>query len=189
MLIATYALLTLSVEQKKERSFISRIQQYLHTNAEKPQEIDPARIEAQLDELTQFAESRHQLKVEGCLMPAVRKATREAGALLADLESLSRIGNDMLRSVRKCLGRAFSHGEAQIKHLCQTMDLYCQNLLERLAKEEQELLPLAQRVISSEGWFAIGTTFLSHDAGDDEVSHRPNAAPMRARRRTPAPGI
>jgi hemerythrin-like domain-containing protein len=168
MLIATYALLTLAVEQKKERSFISRIQQYLQTNAGKPQEIDPACIESQLDELTRFAESRHQRKVEGCLMPAVREATREAGPLLADLESLSRVGSDMLRSVRQCLHRAFRHGVAHITLLCRTMDLYCQNLLERLAKEEQELLPLAQRVISNEVWFAIGTMFLSHDAGHDE---------------------
>jgi len=34
----------------------------------------------------------------------------------------------------------------------------------RLAKEEEELLPLAQRVISSEEWFAIAAQFLSLDA-------------------------
>ncbi len=168
MLIATYALTTLSVEQKKERSFISRLQQYLQANAGKPQKIDPARIKSQLDELTRFAESRHQRKVEGCLMPAVRKATREADPLLADLEFLSRVGSDMLRSVHQCLHRVFRHGAAQLAHLCHMMELYCQNLLERLTKEEQELLPLAQRVISSEAWFAIGTTFLSHDAGHEE---------------------
>ena len=165
MLIATYALLTLSIEQKKERSFISRIQQYLQVNAATPQEIDPARIESQLDELSQFAEARHQGKVEAYLMPAVRNATDEAGRLLDDLELLSQAGNDMLRSVRKCLRRAYRHGAAKIELLRRTMDLYCQNLLQRLEKEEQELLPLAQRVMSSEDWFALGAKFLSHDAG------------------------
>lgn len=172
MLIAIYALSTLSIEQKKERSFILRIQQYLKTHAGMPHAIDPVCIESQLDELARFAESRHQRKVEACLMPAVRKATREAGPLLADLASLSRTGSAMLRSVRKCLRRAFRHGGVQIRLLSRSIDLYCQNLLERLAKEEQELLPLAQRVISSEEWFAIGSMFLSHDERD-------YAAPIR----------
>ena len=140
----------------------------MQAHAGKPQKIDPAHIKSQLDELTLFAESRHQRKVEGCLMPAVRKATREADPLLADLEFLSRAGSAMLHSVHQCLQRVFRHGVAQLAHLCHMMDLYCQNLLERLAKEEQELLPLAQRVIPSDAWFAIGTTFLSHDAGHEE---------------------
>lgn len=173
MLIATYALLTLSAEQKKERNFISRILQYLQINAAKPQDIDPAHIESQLNELARFAEARHQHKVEACLMPAVGKATREAGRLLADLESLSRVGSAILRLVRKCLRRAFRPGSAQIRLLGRTMNLYCQNLLQRLAKEEQELLPLAQRVMSSEDWFAIGTMFLSHDARQEERKRSP----------------
>lgn len=166
MLVATYALLTLSIEQKKERNFILRLQHYLHTVSRKPHEMDHAYIASQLDELTHFAETRHQLKVEGCLMPAVRNATADAELLLADLESLSRLGGGMLRAARRCLRRTFRRRSTQIKFLCRTIDLYCQNLLKRLAKEEDELLPLAQRVISSEEWFVIGTMFLSHDAGD-----------------------
>ncbi|MET3132017.1 hemerythrin-like domain-containing protein [Oxalobacteraceae bacterium GrIS 1.11] len=168
MLIATYAVLTLSVEQKKERAFITRILQYLRSYARKPQEIDPLRLQTQLNELARFAEARHQHKVEDCLMPAVREATDEADLLLADLENLNRVGGNMLRSTRRRLQLAFGKGTAQIKMLCSTLERYCRNLLERLTKEEQELLPLAQRVISSEQWFAIGATFLSHDAGHDE---------------------
>lgn len=176
MLTATYALLTLSVEQNKERSFISRILHYLRSNAAKPEEIDPARLQLQLDELTRFAESRHQHKVDACLIPAVRKATSEAAPLLADLESLSRNGSKMLRSVHRRMRLAFVHGSAHIKLLCRTMERYCQNLLARLTKEEQELLPLAQRVISSEEWFTIGTMFLSDDAGHEERT-RPAQVP------------
>jgi hemerythrin-like domain-containing protein len=163
MLTGTYALLTLSVEQKKERNFISRILHYLQINAGKPQDIDPACLQSQLHELTQFAESRHKRKVERCVIPAVRKATDEAGSLLEDLEALSRIGSSMLRFVRRSLRRA-AISLAQIERLCRTMQRYCLNLLERLAKEEEHLLPLAQRVISHEEWFQIGTKFMSDDA-------------------------
>ncbi len=169
MLLATYALLTLSVEQKKERKFIETIQQYLRDYAQTPQEIDPECLKLQLDELTAFAETRHKRKIDKCLAPALRKATRDADPVLDDLQSLSRVGSNILRCVRKRLRLALGNGSAQIKLLCRVMERYCQNLLERLTKEEQELMPLAQRVISSDEWFTIGTMFLSHDAKYAEI--------------------
>jgi len=65
----------------------------------------------------------------------------------------------------------------QGKFLCRTIDLYCQNLLKRLDKEEQELLPLAQKVISSEEWFEIGSKFLAQDDGD--AASQPELRPRR----------
>ncbi|HAT29546.1 MAG TPA: hypothetical protein DCW29_01440 [Janthinobacterium sp.] len=174
MLIATYALLTLYVEQNKERGIISRIRHYLQAHAGRPHRLDPARLQVQLDELAGFAEARHQHKVKECLMPAVRHATHEADHLLADLESLNRVGSNMLRSVRRRLHLAFAKGGAQIRMLVCTLERYCENVLERLAKEEQELLPLAQRVFSSEQWFDVGTMFLSHDARHAEQRRRLN---------------
>jgi hemerythrin-like domain-containing protein len=162
MLIATYALSTFSVEQKKERSFIGRIQHTLHSHAGKLQEIDPLRLESDLDQLSRFSESRHRRRVADCLMPAVRRATREAETLLHDLEALRRTGSALLFDVRRSLRPAFAHGS--IKQWCHSMERYCQNLLQRLAKEEQELLPLARRVMSSADWFMVGSTLLSHDA-------------------------
>lgn len=168
MLIATYAMLTLSVEQNKERKAISRFRRYLQDHAATPQAIDPVALASQLEELSRFAETRHQHKVEGCLMPAVREATGDAAPLLAELESLQRVGNNMLHAARRRLRLRLGQSLSQMQMLCFTLERYCQNLLERLAKEEQELLPLAQRVISSEQWFAIGSMFLSHDARQEE---------------------
>lgn len=163
MLTATYVLLTLSIEQKKERHFIARLLQYVQSRARKPSEIDPVFIESQLEELTRFAEARHQHKLEACLMPAVRNAGGECGAVLSELEALARLGRAIQTTVRKCLRRAMRRGATRSKLLCRTVDLYCQNLLKRLDKEEQELLPLAQKLISSEEWFEIGSMFLAED--------------------------
>nr|WP_315399859.1 hemerythrin domain-containing protein [uncultured Duganella sp.] len=177
MLTATYVLLTLSIEQKKERHFISRLMQHVQSIARRPQEIDPVFIESQLKELTSFAEARHQRKVEACLMPAVRAADSSCAALINDLESLSRLGGAMLNAVHKCLRRAMRRSASQGKFLCRTIDLYCQNLLKRLDKEEQELLPLAQKVISSDEWFEIGTRFLEQEDGD--AATKPELRPRR----------
>jgi hemerythrin-like domain-containing protein len=170
MLTATYVLLTLSIEQKKERHFISRLLQYVQSRARKPQEIDPAYIASQLEELTRFAEARHQRKLDACLMPAVRNASRgEAAPVLNDLEALSRLGHAMLRAVRKCLQRAMRRGAMHGQFLCRTVDLYCHNLLTRLDKEEKELLPLAQKVLPSDEWFEIGSQFLAQEGNAAEA--------------------
>jgi hypothetical protein len=179
MLIATYTLSTFSVEQKKERSFIGRIQHTLRANAGKLQEIDPLRLESDLNSLSRFSETRHQRRVTSGLMPAVRRATREADPLLADrlladLESLRKTGSDLLLYLRHNLRPAFAQGA--VKQWCSSMERYCQNLLQRLAKEEQELLPLARRVMSSADWFALGSSFLSHDARRAENATKTYAA-------------
>jgi hemerythrin-like domain-containing protein len=169
MLIVTYALSTFSIEQKKERGFIHSILHYMQANLE---QADPVRLESQLNELTRFADSRHKRSVAFALMPAVRRATHEAapladplaGPLLADLAKLHQKGSELLRLARRNLQHAFRHGQLHIESACKALERYCQNLLQRLAKEEQELLPLARRVISSGDWFAIGSTLLSHDA-------------------------
>jgi hemerythrin-like domain-containing protein len=170
MLTATYAVLSLSAEQDAERSFIFRILEYLRQHAGQTEKIDPACLASQLNQLTQFAEARHQPKIENCLIPAVRRATSDADALLADLEALRRVGGNMLRAVRKYMRTLFQRGAPRMERLCRMMELYCHNLLMRLAKEEQELLPLAQRVISRDAWFKIGSTFLSQDASREAGS-------------------
>ncbi|WP_432381412.1 hypothetical protein [Duganella sp. P38] len=147
--------------------------------ARRPQEIDPVFIESQLKQLTSFAEARHQRKVEACLMPAVRAAEPNCTPLINDLESLSQRGSAMLNAVYRCLRRAMRRSASQGKFLCKTIDLYCQNLLKRLDKEEQELLPLAQKVISSEEWFEIGSKFLAQD--DDDAASRPELRPRQGR--------
>jgi hemerythrin-like domain-containing protein len=177
MLTATYVLMTLSIEQKKERHFISRLLQYVQTIARRPQEIDPVFLESQLKELSSFAEARHQRKVEACLMPAVRAAGSDCDALIDDLETLSRLGQAMLDAVHKCLHRAMRRSASQGQFLCRTIDMYCNNLLTRLDKEEQELLPLAQKVISSDDWFEIGSQFLAQE--DAGAATRPELRPRR----------
>ena len=184
MLLATYALSTLSVEQKKQRGFIERLQQQLRRYGTSSGPADAQAVMAGIEQLGRFAEARHQGKVEQCLMPAVRRASADAGPLLADLESLSRAGGQMLGELRHSWQRAVHRDVEHVRQVLGAVELYCQNLLHRLAKEEHELLPLAQRVLSSDGWFSIGAGFLRHDAGQTgaPVAGRFKAAPATPHR-------
>lgn len=164
MLTATYAILTLSVEQKKTVSLFSTLQQYFQSGSANLQGIDPDSLEPVLHQLAQFDASCHRRKIDVYIIPAIQRITKDADSLLAELETLSSRGANILRAVREHLQQAIEQGFVQIKELCCAMECYCHSLLQRLAKEEAELFPLAQRIITSEEWFSIGANFLSLDA-------------------------
>jgi hemerythrin-like domain-containing protein len=166
MLITTYALTSLSVEQKRVYNLLSTVQQLFQNSSTDSRQTDPVILESVVSQLAKLDESCHRrkVKVDVYLIPAIQKATKEADSLLAELESLSAIGLGILGSVMEWMRQGLDQGVLEVKALYSSIELYCNNLLQRLTKEEDELLPLAQRVISSEGWFAIGAQFLSLDA-------------------------
>jgi hemerythrin-like domain-containing protein len=175
MLTATYSIVTISTEQNKTRRILHRLQQHIRNAWDGLRNIDLGGIESAFNNLTQFDRYCHSRKVEVHLIPAMRRVTTEADALIAELEALSVSGMNILRSLRGQLGRAFEEGGARVNEVCNSMELYCSNLQKRLAKEEEELFPLARRLFSIEEWFAIAEKFLSEDAQSRGRNH-PNHA-------------
>jgi hemerythrin-like domain-containing protein len=164
MLTATYSIVTISTEQNKTRRILHRLQQHIRNAWNGLKNIDLASIEATFNHLTQFDKYCRNRKVELHLIPAIRRIGNEADHLLAELEALSASGMNILRSLREQLGRAFQGGVIRVNEVCNSMELYCNKLQNRLAKEEDELFPLARRVLSVEEWFAIAEKFLADDA-------------------------
>ena len=52
------------------------------------------------------------------------------------------------------------------------MKIYCDTLLKKLDKEEQELFPMAARVISVDEWFVIADKFLHGNNSRSETGIR-----------------
>jgi hemerythrin-like domain-containing protein len=177
MLTVTYALVTISVEQKKTRSLLSVLQQQIQRSAQESKAGDRGCLDSLLYQLVQFNEACHWRNVERYIIPALHKVSNEADALIAELEDLSNKAENILRSVRGSTWQAFEQGVEGIGDLYGSMELYCQNLCRRLAKEEEELLPIAQRVIPSEEWFDIAAQFISHDAEVHAHKSAPPGAP------------
>ncbi len=173
MLTVTYALVTLSVEQKKARGILSVLQQRIQRSLEELKTIDRSSFESVLYQLVQFDESCHWRNIERYVIPAVRRATTEADPLIAELESLSAKAETILRAIRGSSWLGFERGIEGVKELYSSMERYCHHLRQRLAKEEDELFPIAQRVISGEEWFEIAAQFISHDA--ETHSHKSSA--------------
>lgn len=170
MLTATYALITLSVEQKRLHNLLAIARKLFQNSSVEGARTDSVILESVVGQFVKLDEYYHRPKVEDCLIPAIKKAMKEVDPLLAELESLSTAGLRILKSVRDRVRQAFDQGGAAVKELYTSVELYCNNLLQRLAKEEDMLL-LAQRVISSDEWFAIGVQFLSLNA-ENRSYHR-----------------
>lgn len=164
MLTVTYALVTLSVEQKKARNILSVLQRQIRTITSELQSVDKSGFESLLYQLVQFDEDCRWRNVELYMIPALRKVTRQADGLIEELEALSASGAVILRTLRDRLWIAFGQGAGGIAELCDLAERYCHKLMQRLAKEDEELFPIAQREISGEEWFEIAAKFISHDA-------------------------
>lgn len=164
MLTATYSIVAISAEQKNSRSVLFRLQEYLHSCLEKFNGRDPGAIACALEKLSQFDQYWHTRKMELYVIPAIRGATHEVDSLLEELESMSSRGMAMLRSAQEKMRRALEQGLDYLRDVYRSLEVYCEHLSQCLAKEENELLPMVGRLLTSEQWFPIAAKLLSDDA-------------------------
>ncbi|QAU34107.1 hypothetical protein [Janthinobacterium sp. 17J80-10] len=180
MLTATYSLVALSAEQKNARNMLSRLHGQIQDILHDLQYINQACVENALCRLEQFEEYCHKRKVEAYVIPAIRKSTRKADPILAELESLSSRSMRILRSLHEQLRSAFERGMGDVRKVCADMDLYCTNLRERFLKEEEELLPIVRALLPIEDWFTLAAKFLSEDEKHRHPAPTPGVSRSRA---------
>jgi hemerythrin-like domain-containing protein len=162
MLTATYSLIAISNEQSATQSILRKVQQSIQSLRRNLQQIDLPALDAVLEQVTRFDLLCHARKVERYLIPAIKAVTHAADGLLAELDMLSTSASKLLRSAGDVLGRRTADRE-QLMETHSSLELYCHKMSIRLAREESELFPIAQSVLSVEEWFAVAEHFLSED--------------------------
>ncbi len=160
---ATYSIVALKLEQSRARWTFSSIQQYILGSIRNIKSAGGIDFESMLNRLAQFEQTCHQRKMEVFVIPALRRFTHEADALLDELDSLSEASVALLRSLRDKLHHALRHGAATVEEICDSLELCCMTLYRRLTRED-ELVQIAERAIPSDAWFGIAADFMSHDA-------------------------
>lgn len=151
MLLARYALAIIDSERICARRYMQQLQGSMEQREQ---------VGERAERLIAFAETRQRVRLDNCLLPALRAAGTLAdgeSALVQELEQLALQGTAMLPGLRQCLRHP---GAAALPAV---VDAYCCNLALRLACEEDKLLPLACHVLSAEAWFHVGAAFLRHD--------------------------
>lgn len=162
MLTATYSLIAISNEQNAIQRVLRKVQQSIQSLRRNVQQIDLIALRTVFEQVTHFDMLCHARKVERYLIPAIKAVTHAADGLLAELDLLSASGSKLLRSAGDVIGRRFADRD-QLIETHGSLDLYCQKMAIRLDREEIELFPLAQRMLSVEEWFAVAEKFLSDD--------------------------
>ena len=153
MLLARYALAIIDSERICARRYIEQLRESIAR-------VATAQVGERAERLIAFAETRQRVRLDNCLLPALRAATALAGAergSVLELEELAQLGGDMLPALRNSLRQP---GAAALP-AC--LDAYCSNLALRLECEEAKLLPLACHCLSAEDWFHVGAAFLKQD--------------------------
>jgi hypothetical protein len=187
MLTSTYTLVVLSVEQSRARGEVQALLERWRPGAWWGEPPAMRQYAQACEALRRVLDECHWRKLDKFVLPALRRcdavadadASASSDALLTELESLSRRAAD----ARNAAEVAASEGDPGC---LAAIERCCQLLLERLEREERELMPLARSKISGEMWFAIANQMLAHDAYQNE--QRGGAAgPPRAQ--GPRPGF
>jgi len=165
MLTLTYALVALKVEQTKVQGRLAGLQQRVQKERSRKITFEQDKMESLLGDFVLLDDACQSRNIELYVVPALRSATSEANSVLADIEALTSMGRILLRNVRNNLRKAATQGVFDINDFFDSLESYCQNMMNRLKIEETHLLPLAQRFISGDEWFDIAAKFISDESG------------------------
>ena len=112
-----------------------------------------------IDYIDLFPERLHHPKEDQHLFTALRMRAADAAAILQELTAEHARGAHMIDDLRYALARyrlAGADGRAQF---AAAVHAYVQFHLEHMRKEEEAVLPLAERVLTQDDWRAIDAAF------------------------------
>jgi hemerythrin-like domain-containing protein len=121
--------------------------------------VDPHVFRAMLYYLDTFSERMHHPKEDEHLFKAMRERSKEADALIADLEEEHAHGEESLRKLAQSLIRYEEGGEQEFPAFEREVENFVRNYRDHIRKEEEVVFPLAERLLSASDWQAIDRAF------------------------------
>lgn len=112
-----------------------------------------------LDYIEGFPERCHHPKEDEYLFKAVRARTHDADEILETLAREHVRGERMIHDLRHALTRYRVTGETVRPQFAAVVAAYAAFHWDHMRKEENVVLPLAERVLTEEDWQTIGTAF------------------------------
>jgi len=126
-------------------------------------QVDPKVFRAMVYYLDVFPERQHHPKEDRYLFAAVRARTDEGKALIDRLEREHAAGAQAMRDLEQALVRYEAGGEAEFDAFQKAVERYVENYWAHMRAEEQELMPIARRVLTAEDWARIEAAFAEHE--------------------------
>ena len=135
--------------------------------------IDFGVFRAMLYYLDTFSERMHHPKEDRYLFSAMRKHGDEAVSLIDDLEKEHATGEQSLRHLEQALLRYEEGGEKELYGFAHAVEAFSADYWEHMRKEEDQVFPLARKMLSTAEWEEIDRAFAENR--DPLAADRDNA--------------
>ena len=122
--------------------------------------------------LDTFSERMHHPKEDKFLFSVLKKRTREAAEIIADLEREHASGESALKGLEQALARFQEGGMKEFPAFAEGVERFAKGYWEHMRKEEESVLPLAEKVLVEADWASINLEFASNR--DPLASEREN---------------
>lgn len=117
---------------------------------------------AMLYYLEAFPERVHHPKEDEYLFRRVRGRTRDLDQVIEDLQSDHARGAQSLKRLEQCLARYQEGGAREFPAFAREVEGYVRAHWEHMSREEEQVLPVAEKLLSVADWADIDSAF-EHD--------------------------
>jgi hemerythrin-like domain-containing protein len=116
-----------------------------------------------VDYIDGFHQRFHHPKEDDYLFKAVRIRSHEGDTVLAELEAQHGEGDGWIQNLRDAISHLQASAGGDAAAFAKAVDTYADFHWKHMRMEEDELMPLAQRVLTAEDWKEIDAAFTAND--------------------------
>jgi len=155
-------LTALYAEHRSIAAVLSAMEALVREHRDRGARIAPRVFRAMLYYLDVFPEREHHPKEEALLFARIRARTREGDTVLDELAREHESGARAIRGLEQALVRLEEGGEAEFPAFAAAVERFAGAYREHMRKEESDVMPLAQRVLTPADWSEIEAAFAAH---------------------------
>jgi hemerythrin-like domain-containing protein len=121
--------------------------------------VDPRVFFAMLYYLDTFSERVHHPKEDRYLFVPLKRFGGQAEPVVSQLEAEHAEGGHALRRLEQYLIRYEEGGDREFPAFARAVDEFVEGYWEHMRKEEEELFPLAEKLLTSDDWHIVDRAF------------------------------
>ena len=137
--------------------------QYVVRKIDEGEQPDFRLLHAMLDYIVEYPERWHHPKEDRFLFKILRERSREAVPIIETLEAEHVLGNELIKDLTQALMRYERGEQTEFAGFKSAVDTYADFHWKHMSKEEDVLLPLAEKSLSDADWDHIGEAFREND--------------------------
>ena len=158
-----HALDIIKGEHRALAAVLTALQSYVNGIAAGRYAPDFELLSAMIEYITELPDQVHHPKEDQYLFAALRRRSQEAAAALDVLEAEHRNVHNAWSALAVALADFKNAGTPGAAAFKQAVDRYFDFQWQHMSKEETQVMPLAQRVLTADDWTAIDAAFNAND--------------------------